>query len=164
MIHNKKFQTTDEKGQAIALGHLKQVMKNCTLTIDQHIDDYNPIDIYITAVTPSNKTELYAFECKHRQKYTYDYVMKNGAMLELDKKANIYRAIKDGYKGVYMMTFSDGYMIWVLNNIKDDIDALPLTYVKCPKTTVVDSGTKNKACLILPYSLCKYSRRLQKNN
>ena len=40
------------------------------------------------------------------------------------------------------MTFSDGYMIWVLNNIKDDIDALPLTYVKCPKTTVVDSGTK----------------------
>lgn len=162
MIHNIKFQKTDEKGQAIALQHLKEVMGNCKLNIEQHVEDFNPIDIYITAVTPSDKTELYAFECKHREKYNYEYVMNNGAMLEIDKKDNILKAIENGYKGIYMMTFSDGYMIWVLNDIRDAIKELPVTYMKCPKTTVVNSGSKNKPCLILPFNLCKYSRRLQK--
>lgn len=158
-----KFQNADKIGQAKALKYIEESMgENTSLNIEQHWVDNGKIDLFITATTKSNRVEYYAIECKNRWKYDYDFIVKNGAMLDVAKEKELRKAIDDGYRGCYLMTFKEGVMIWVLNDI--DTSRLEKKRVTKNRTTAVDNGKITDDVYILPYDLCKYMKRLPMNN
>ena len=111
------FDYADKKGQSRILPTIKALFSGCTLQIEQHYDDKNPIDIYITATTKNNKEVWYAIELKDRKmphtKYQYDgYIIEDHKIKELMNAAN------KGYRPLYLNSFNDDYVIiWNLNNI-----------------------------------------------
>lgn len=111
------FNDADKYGQSRILPTIKALFSGCTLQIEQHFDDKNPIDIYITATTKSGKEVYYAIESKDRKmshtKYQYDgYIIEDKKIKELMKAAN------KGYRPLYLNSFNDDYVIiWNLNNI-----------------------------------------------
>lgn len=112
-----KFNDADMHGQDRILPTLKAVFSGCTLNIERHFDDKNPIDIYVTATTKSGKEVLYAIECKDR-KMTHTKYKDDGYIIE-DKKINeLMKAANKGYRPLYLNSFNDDYVIiWNLNNI-----------------------------------------------
>ena len=111
------FNEADKYGQDKVMNTITTLLSGCTLQIEQHFNDTNPIDIYITATTKSGKEVWYAIECKDRKmshtKYQYDgYIIEDHKMKELMKAAN------KGYRPIYLNSFSDNYIIcWDLSKL-----------------------------------------------
>ena len=112
-----KFDEADYFGQKKILPTLKQMFSGCTLQIDQHFDDKNSVDIYITATTKNNKEVWYAIECKDR-KMTHNKYKDEGYIIEDWKVKELLNASSKGYRPIYLNSFSDDYIVvWNLNNI-----------------------------------------------
>ena len=111
------FDSTDMHGQSRILPTLKAVFSGCTLQIEQHFDDKNPIDIYVTATTKSGKEVLYAIECKNR-KMTHTKYKDDGYIIEEKKIKSLLAAHKMGYRPIYLNSFTDNYIIcWDLSKL-----------------------------------------------
>ena len=111
------FNEADKYGQSKILPTIKALFSGCTLEIDQHFNDTNPIDIYVTATTKSGKEVWFAIECKDRKmshtKYQYD-----GYIIEDKKIKSLLKAHKIGYRPIYLNSFSDNYIIcWDLSKL-----------------------------------------------
>lgn len=145
-----KFAEADNFGQTKILPTLKQMFSACTLTIDQHFDDKNSIDIYITATTKNNKEVWYAIECKDR-KMSHTKYENEGYIIEDWKVKELLNASSKGYKPIYLNSFSDDYIVvWNLDKI--DFSKCGETGLKqFHRTTVMkndfDLYSKNKITL-----------------
>ena len=144
------FHKADKAGQKKVKDTIKVLFSGCTLTRDEHIEDSGYIDIYITATTATNTSITYAIEAKDRDMPHTKYA-EEGYILEDWKKKKLEEASKQGYRPLYINTFTDNKMIvWNLNKID---------YSKCGetgerifhKTTVMKSNNdlykKNKITL-----------------
>lgn len=144
------FNQTDKIGQDKAVHCINRVFSASTLNIEQHYQDSNPVDIYVTATTRNGNERYYSFECKDRQMNHTKYA-DSGYLIEQRKIDSLLKESERGYTPIYLNTFNDGYCIcWDLSKINfnecDELDK-PL-----PKTTVADT-TKSKK-----------NNRLLKNN
>lgn len=144
------FHQADKKGQKKVVDTIKVLFSGCTLTIDEHIEDSGYIDIYITATTATKNSITYAIEAKDRNMPHTKYA-EDGYILEDWKKKKLEEASKQGYRPLYINTFSDNKMIvWNLNKI--DFSKCGETGLKTfHKTTVLKSNddlySKNKITL-----------------
>ena len=112
-----KFNDADKYGQSRILPTIKALFSGCTLNIEQHFDDKNPIDIYVTATTKSGKEVYYAIECKNRKMHHTKY-KDDGYIIEEKKINELMKAANKGYRPLYLNSFNDDYVIiWNLNNI-----------------------------------------------
>ena len=106
MIGDKEmdlFNDADKYGQSRILPTIKALFSGCTLQIEQHFDDTNPIDIYLTATTKSGKEVLYSIECKDRK---------------MTHTKSLLKAHKMGYRPIYLNSFNDNYIIcWDLSKL-----------------------------------------------
>ena len=112
-----EFNDADKYGQDKVMNTITTLLSGCTLQIEQHFNDTNPIDIYITATTKSGKEVWYAIECKDRKmnhtKYQYD-----GYIIEDKKIKSLLKAHKMGYRPIYLNSFNDNYIIcWDLSKL-----------------------------------------------
>lgn len=111
------FNEADMHGQSRILPTIKALFSGCTLNIDQHFDDKNPIDIYITATTKSRKEVYYAIECKDR-KMSYTKYKDDGYIIEDKKIKELMKAANKGYRPIYINSFNDDYVIcWDLSKL-----------------------------------------------
>lgn len=119
MNNNYLYYNADKRGQAKVIPVLQQIFSGCTLTIEPHYEDGSPIDIYMTAVTLSNKVITYAMECKDREyKHNTKFFLEEGYILEKKKEQRLKDASAKGYKPIYINTFADDVIIvWNLNKI-----------------------------------------------
>lgn len=140
------FDTTDYKGQAIAVPVIKQIFSG--RTINNLVQDYEKggIDIYVTATTKSGEVRMYAIECKDRKPEHTAYqkpftdrdtgiVVNAGWAMDMPKYHKMENAKTNGYIPLYFNSFGDGtYAIW------DAIES-PHTYgkYKAGKYTVIPS-------------------------
>lgn len=144
------FNEADEYGQTKIMPTIQALFSACTLTVEQHFDDTSSIDIYITATTKSNKEIYYAIECKDR-KMNHTKYGEEGYIIEDKKVKELMKAAAQGYKPIYLNSFSDDYIIiWNLNNI--DFNACGETGMKqFHRTTVMKNNNdlycKNKITL-----------------
>ena len=146
-----EYNKRDYWGQKKVLPTLKQMFSGCTLTIDQHFNDKNEIDIYITATTKNNREVWYAIECKDRN-YNHEYFKKNGFLIEQTKINALERAKENGYRPIYLNTFTDNIcIIWNVANV--NWDELKEYKGMLPIATVEDKGEKEKKNKLLTYEL-----------
>ena len=145
------FNEADCYGQTKIMPTLKAMFSGATsLQVEQHFNDTNSIDIYVTATTKNHKEIWYAIECKDR-KMTHTRYAEDGYIIEDWKVKELLKAHKDGYKPIYLNSFSDNYIIcWDLSKI--DFSKCGETGEKqFHKTTVMkndnDLYTKNKITL-----------------
>lgn len=111
------FDSTDMHGQSRILPTIKALFSGCTLNIERHFDDKNPIDIYVTATTKSGKEVYYAIECKDR-KMTHTKYKDDGYIIEDKKIKELMKAANKGYRPLYLNSFNDDYIIiWNLNKL-----------------------------------------------
>lgn len=145
-----KFSKIDKDGQGKVIGILKNIFSNCTLDIEQHIEDKGRVDIIMTSTTPKGNEYKYAIECKDRYCSSTQY---NDWMIEVDKYNTLKEYSEQGYKPIYFNTFSDNtFMVWNLD--KAEINE---GYQITPKTTVEDNGYINRLRYYLPSSECSCS-------
>ena len=112
-----EFNDADKYGQSRILPTIKALFSGCKLQIEQHFDDTNPIDIYMTATTKNNKEVYYAIECKDR-KMSYTKYKDDGYIIEDKKIKSLLKAHKMGYRPIYLNSFSDNYVIcWDLSKL-----------------------------------------------
>lgn len=112
-----KFAEADNYGQCKVIPTIKGIFSACTLTIDQHFDDKNSIDIYITATTKNQKEIYYAIECKDR-KMSHTKYAEDGYIIEDHKVKELLKASEKGYRPIYLNSFSDDYIVvWNLDKI-----------------------------------------------
>ena len=112
-----EFNEADKYGQDKVMNTITTLLSGCTLNIERHFDDKNPIDIYITATTKSGKEVYYAIECKDR-KMTHTKYKDDGYIIEEKKINELMKAANKGYRPLYLNSFNDDYVIiWNLNNI-----------------------------------------------
>ena len=152
-----EFNDADKYGQDKVMNTITTLLSGCTLNIERHFDDTNPIDVYITATTKSGKEVYYAIECKDRKmahtKYQDEgYIIENHKMKELMKAAN------KGYRPLYLNSFNDDYIIiWNLNNI-DLTECGETGEIEFFKTEVTRGQTgkekKNKTTLKNSQAVC----------
>lgn len=145
------FNEADCYGQTKIMPTLRAMFSGATsLQVEQHFNDTNSIDIYVTATTKNNKEVWYAIECKDR-KMTHTKYKDEGYIIEDWKVKELLKAHKDGYKPIYLNSFSDNYIIcWDLSKI--DFEECGKTGEKTfHKTTVMKSNDdlykKNKITL-----------------
>ena len=111
------FHNADKAGQAKVIPTLKNIFSAFTLTIDAHTDDYGGIDLYFTATTTNGHQYIYCAECKDRVMPHYTFG-EEGYILEQHKKKKLEKASEQGYKPLYINTFTDNKMIvWDLSKI-----------------------------------------------
>lgn len=145
-----EFNDADKYGQDKVMNTITTLLSGCTLQIEQHFNDTNPIDIYITATTKSGKEVWYAIECKDR-KMAHTKYQDEGYIIENHKIKELMKAANKGYRPLYLNSFNDDYIIiWNLNNI--DLNECGETGEKqFHRTTVKKSNndlyTKNKITL-----------------
>ena len=145
-----EFNDADKYGQDKVMNTITTLLSGCTLQIEQHFNDTNPIDIYITATTKSRKEVYYAIECKDR-KMPHTKYQDSGYIIEDHKMKELMKAANKGYRPLYLNSFNDGYVIiWNLNKI--DLNECGETGEKqFHRTTVKKSNndlyTKNKITL-----------------
>lgn len=132
------FQSTDEYGQSKVVKQLQQIFSACTLTIDQHYDDNNVVDIFFTATTSNGTQYKYAAECKDRY---YNHTYSDDWFIEVKKFNNLLKASENGYKPLYINTYKDNWInIWDISKCEVVAEN---RYLK--KTTVTNNGKVNKA-------------------
>lgn len=145
-----KFSEYDKKGQDKAVTILKDIFSNCTLDIEQHIEDKGKVDIIMTATTPKGKKYKYAIECKDRY---YPHNQYEDWMLEEHKYRDLMEYAESGYKPIFMNTFSDNtYICWNVSECQMHKKMFTTT-----KTTVEDNGSIQRYRYMLPTSECTYS-------
>ena len=91
------FNEADKYGQSRILPTIKALFSGCTLNIERHFDDKNPIDIYVTATTKSGKEVWYAIECKDR-KMSHTKYKDEGYIIEDHKMKELMKAANKGYR------------------------------------------------------------------
>lgn len=142
----------DYKGQQKVIKALHQIFDGyfTSMTIDPHFDDYSPIDIYMSGTLPNNTEIKYAIETKDRNMEHTAYA-EEGYILEDHKKTKLEEAAKDGYRPIYINTFTDDYLIaWDISKV--NFDECGTTGKKKWSQTTVYKGidptyTKNKITL-----------------
>lgn len=134
-----KFFEADVKGQNKVLPVLRNMFSGFNTKVEPHFDDYTAIDIYMSASTSSTLYK-YAIECKDRDMSHDKY---DSYILEDSKREKLLEAFKEGYKPIYINTFTDDYMVvWDLSKI-DFNDCAELKAL-LPATTVEYGAKKNK--------------------
>lgn len=145
-----KFSAADQSGQEKVLKVLPQIFEKCNIVYTQHIEDKGRVDIELTATTSSGKEVKYAIECKDRTYKSDDY---DTWMLEWQKYLDLMKYEENGYRPIYINTFSDNkYLVW-------DVSKTPIIRKSYTtnKTTVEDSGKVTRVRYMLPTSGCCYS-------
>jgi hypothetical protein len=145
-----KFSAADQQGQEKVVKVLPQIFSKCDIVYTQHIEDKGRVDIELTATTSSGKSYLYAIECKDRTYKSDDY---DTWMLEWHKYNDLMKYEENGYKPIYINTFSDNkYLVW-------DVSKTPIIRKSYTtnKTTVEDNGKVTRVRYMLPTSGCCYS-------
>lgn len=145
-----KFSVADQAGQEKVLKVLPQIFEKCDIVYTQHIEDKGRVDIELTATTSNGNTCKYAIECKDRTYKADDY---DTWMLEWMKYNDLMKYEEQGYKPIYINTFSDNkYLVW--NVSKTPIVRKSYT---TDKTTVENNGKVTRVRYMLPTSGCCYS-------
>lgn len=131
------YTNADATGQEKAIKILKDVFSNCTLDIEQHIEDKGRVDIIMTATTQSGISKTYAIECKDRW---FPHNQYPDMMIEQEKYDVLKSYSASGYTPIYFNTFSDDtYIVWDLDKVDVDI-----RNVKTKRTTVEYNGYVDK--------------------
>lgn len=118
-LRDKLCHIADYKGQQKAIPALQHLFEPyfTTLTIDPHFDDYSSIDLYMYGTLPNNTQIKYAIECKDRNMEHTAYA-EEGYIIEDFKKEKLLKAAEEGYRPIYLNTFTDDYMVvWDLNKV-----------------------------------------------
>ena len=147
-----KFDYADEKGQEKVIEQLNKIFSNCTVEYEQHFDDKNGIDIYFTVTTPKGKEYKYAAECKDR---VYEHTFTDKWILEKKKYEDLIEASEQGYKPLYINTYTDDWMnVW-------DVSKCTVSTTNdwiLPSTTVINKGYKTKKTLLLDEKEAVFSK------
>lgn len=131
------YTNADATGQEKAVKILKDVFSNCTLDIEQHIEDKGRVDIIMTATTQSGVSKTYAIECKDRW---FPHNQYPDMMIDKEKYDVLKSYSTSGYTPIYLNTFSDDtYIVWDLDKVDVDI-----RNVKTKRTTVEYNGYVDK--------------------
>ena len=131
------YTNADATGQEKAVKILKDVFSNCTLDIEQHIEDKGRVDIIMTATTQSGVSKTYAIECKDRW---FPHNQYPDMMIDKEKYDVLKSYSASGYTPIYFNTFSDDtYIVWDLDKVDVDI-----RNVKTKRTTVEYNGYVDK--------------------
>lgn len=131
------YTNADATGQEKAVKILKDVFSNCTLDIEQHIEDKGRVDIIMTATTQSGVSKTYAIECKDRW---FPHNQYPDMMIDKEKYDVLKSYSASGYTPIYLNTFSDDtYIVWDLDKVDVDI-----RNVKTKRTTVEYNGYVDK--------------------
>lgn len=139
------YDKADQQGQDKVMKFLPMLFSACTITCEQHFHDKSPVDIFVTATTQSGKITTYAIECKDRKCSHNEY---QDYMIEEHKYNSIKQFANQGYRPIYLNTFSDDtFYAWNLN--KSSI--IRKTYTTT-KTTVEDNGKIRRDRILLPSS------------
>lgn len=146
-----EFENAEIKGQHKLVNQLYKIFSGCTLTIDQHTNDCETVDIYVTATTKSNNSYLYVFETKDRN---FDHNKYGDCMLDVQKLEQIKkRGYK--YKPMYVHTFTDDWLsIWDISKI--DFSKYQPKSIPRGKYTVIKSDKIVRDSYFIPRSECVY--------
>lgn len=144
------YTNADATGQEKAVKILKDVFSNCTLDIEQHIEDKGRVDIIMTATTQSGVSKTYAIECKDRW---FPHNQYPDMMIDKEKYDVLKSYSASGYTPIYFNTFSDDtYIVWDLDKVDVDI-----RNVKTKRTTVEYNGYVDKPRCFFKTSDCTFS-------
>lgn len=135
-----KFSQYDMVGQAKALPIILDLFKNFKIEYTQHYRDKGRTDIRLTAHTQTDIV-TYVIECKDRT-YTNEWLLKNGAMLEINKYNSMKSMLTDYDRCIYFNTTANGYIVFDLTNqTPEDFGE---ENRERGKTTVINTGKTNK--------------------
>lgn len=144
------YTNADATGQEKAVKILKDVFSNCTLDIEQHIEDKGRVDIIMTATTQSGVSKTYAIECKDRW---FPHNQYPDMMIDKEKYDVLKSYSTSGYTPIYLNTFSDDtYIVWDLDKVDVDI-----RNAKTKRTTVEYNGYVDKPRCFFKTSDCTFS-------
>ena len=167
--HTKnEFFEADKRGQYKVLSTICETLYKSNsvkvLTFNLNYDNYSPIDIYIRVLTESDNMYSYAIECKDRNCKHTDFA-EEGFLITTQKLMKLLEAAAEGYKPLYLNSFTDGYfVIWDLSKIK--ITDLGITRKKAfPKTTINNESHKvvEEQRLTLKLKDCVYCGKLNES-